>query len=163
MKVFNDLILVSKESILNKVFDIDMEKYEKLSDKEKEIAKVSFPTEVEKDFMTVYRSTAPQLARLQRKMSVCLYVEVLEFSFDHIIFTFAGNKYKIVSAKNAYRICKAIDKGMLEAVQELCVQGCVTVNDKPITDIMGEGILQIDEIQLLRNVAEKFFFQTFLV
>ena len=103
MQVFNELIKVSKESILNKHFEIDMVAYEKLSESEKESIKNLFPTDDEKNFMQVFKSTAPQLARLQRKMSVCLDVEVLDYDFNCITFTYSGNTYEIQSCKNAYK------------------------------------------------------------
>lgn len=163
MEIFNDLILVSKESILRKHFNIDMNAYGKLSEKEKEIAGDIIPTEDEKNFMTVFNSTSPQLARLQRKMSVCLEVEVLEFAFDFVIFTFAKNKYRVIAPKNAYRICQALENGNLEGLQEMGKQGCIWVNENPVNDIKADNVLQIDEIQILKSVVEKFFFQTFIV
>lgn len=163
MKVFDKLILVSKESILEKRFGVDKEAYEKLSQKEKDIANIKFPTEDEENFMQVFKSTAPQLARLQRKMSICLDVEVKEYDFDKVIFTYAGNDYTLLEPKNAYRICKAIDDGSLEALQELCKQGCVLINVNPVLDIKSESAtIKVDELNMIKNVAEKFFFQTFL-
>ena len=163
--VFNKLILVSKESILKKHFGIDMIAYEKLSESEKEKVKELFPTDDENAFMEVYKSTAPQLARLQRKMSVCLDVEVLEYDFDFIVFTYAGNVYKLLAPKNAYRICKVLENENdgLEGLQELAKQGCLFVNDKSIMDLRQDKVLEVDEMQLLKKVSEKFFFQTFIV
>lgn len=162
MKVFNELILVSKESILKKHFGIDMAAYEKLSEKEKLEVKDLFPTEEEENFMEVYRSSSPQLARLQRKMSVCLDVEVLEYDFDSVLFTFAGNRYKTIAPKNAYRICLALEKGTLDALQEMAKQGCIFMNDNPILNLGQDGSIQIDELQMIKTVVEKFFFQTFM-
>lgn len=164
MEVFDKLILVSKESILEKRFGVDKEAYEKLSQKEKDLANIKFPTVDEENFMKVFKSTAPQLARLQRKMSICLDVEVKEYDFDKVVFTYSGNDYTLLAPKNAYRICKSIEDGGLEALQEMCKQGCILVNEKVVDDIQTEkSILQVDEIRLLKGVAEKFFFQTFLV
>lgn len=163
MQVFNELILVSKESILNKHFEIDMNAYEKLTDLEKESVKGLFPTEEEKNFMTVFKSTSPQLARLQRKMSVCLDVEVLEYDFNSITFTYAGNTYKIDSCKNAYKICQALEKSNLEAVYELGKQGCIFINDKLIGDIKQDRTIEVDELMLIQKISDKFFFQTFIV
>ena len=163
MKVFNELLLVSKESILSKIFDIDQEKFEKLPDSEKEEAKKLFPTESEKNFMTVFRSTSPQLARLQRKMSVCLDVEVIEYDFNKITFTYAGNTYKLLSPKNAYRICQALETDSFTALKEMGKQGCIFINEKQILDVTQDNALEVDELRIIEKVVDKFFFQTFIV
>lgn len=162
MQVFNELIKVSKESILNKHFEIDMVAYEKLSESEKESVKNLFPTDDEKNFMQVFKSTAPQLARLQRKMSVCLDVEVLDYDFNCITFTYSGNIYEIQSCKNAYKICQALEKSTLEAVYELGKQGCIRINEKLIGDIKQDKTIEVDELMLIQKVTDKFFFQTFI-
>ena len=79
-----ELVHVSKQSILTKHFGIDMKAFEKLSEKEKEEAKKVIPTSEEEKFMEIFKSDIPQLARLQRKMSVCLDVEVIAYDFDFI-------------------------------------------------------------------------------
>ena len=159
----NELVHVSKQSILTKHFGIDMKAFEKLSDTEKEEAKKVIPTSEEEKFMEIFKSDIPQLARLQRKMSVCLDVEVLKYDFDFVEFNFSGNIFRIESGKNAYRICKALEKDYLEGLQELCKQGCILKDGSPITDIKENTTLQIDEIQILKLVSTKFFFQMFLV
>lgn len=163
--ITNDLSLVhvSKQSILTKHFGIDLKAFEKLSEKEKEEARKVFPTSAEEKFMEIFKSDMPQLARLQRKMSVCLEVEVLRYDFDFVEFNYSGNIFKLEASKNAYRICKALEKDNLEGLQELCKQGCVLKDGQPVTDIKENSSLQIDEIQVLKSVATKFFFQTFLV
>ncbi len=162
MQVFDKLILVSKESILEKRFGIDKEAFEKLDEKTKASLKDKLPTEEEESFMQVFKSTAPQLARLQRKMSICLDVEVLEYDFDSVLFTYANNKYKLLAPKNAYRICKALEDDTLEGLQEMAKQGCIFINDKPVLDVKQDNAVQVDELQILKNISEKFFFQTFL-
>lgn len=162
MKVFDKLILVSKESILSKLFQIDMEAFNRLPEKEKEKIEKLFPTENENDFMEVYNSTAPQLARLKRKMSVCLDVEVLEYDFNYIVFTYAGNKYKLLAPKNAYKISQALDDGVLSALSEMAKQGCIFINENLVGSITNDTSLQVDELEILKKVSDKFFFQTFL-
>ena len=158
----NELVHVSKQSILTKHFGIDLKAFEKLSEKEKLEAKKVFPTENEEKFMTIFKSDMPQLARLQRKMSICLEVEVIEYDFDFVEFNFSGNIFRMEASKNAYRICKALEKDYLEGLQEMCKQGCILKDGIAITDIKENVSLQIDEIQILKLVATKFFFQTFL-
>lgn len=165
MKVPERLILVSKQSILNKHFNIDMAKFNALSETEKEIARESlFPTENEKAFMEIHNSKAPQLARLQRKMSVCLEVEVLEYDHNFIVFEYAGNTYRMTNPRNAYRICQALENDdSLSGLWELAKQGCLQINDKVVTDLDKDEILQVDEIMLLKKIASKFFFQPFMI
>jgi hypothetical protein len=160
--MINELVLVSKQSILKKHFGIDMDEFNKLSEKEKEEVKKVFPTEEEIKFMEIFKSDMPQLARLQRKMSVCLEVEVSYYDFENIEFNYSGSVYKLLAPKNAYRICKALEKDSLEGLQDLCKQGCVLKDNQNVNDIK-ENSLQVDEIQILKLVADKFFFQTFLV
>lgn len=159
MKTYDQLIKVSKKSILTKVFKVDVEK---LSPEELEKAKPFLPTEDEKDFMEVYESNIPQLARLQRKMSVCLDVEVLELEESKIVFEYGDSKYTILEPKNAFRTCVALDKGKYEAFSEIVLQGCVLKNDVEVRSVKENSILAVDEINLLVSVTDKFFFRTFL-
>jgi len=163
MQVFNKLIKVSKASITTKLFDIPMDKFETLSPGEKESIKPLLPSEEEKEFMEVYKANMPQLARLQRKMSVCLDVEVLELEEDKISFEYADSKYTLTSPKNAFKICSALDKDTLSGLAEMAVQGCIFKNETEVKNIKEDGALSVDELRLLLLVADKFFFQTFLV
>jgi len=163
MEVFNKLIKVSKASFLNKVFKIDESKIAELSKEEREALEKLLPTEEEKLFAEVYRSNIPQLVRLQRKMSVCLDVEVLELEEDKISFQYGENTFTLISPTNAFRICSALEKGKLEGLSEMVLQGCVSKGEKIIHNLKEESGLAVDEMRTLLNVADKFFFQTFLV
>lgn len=179
MKVFDKLIRVSKKSINEKYFTLSEEEMRsKLSGDELKQALSLLPTQDELDFMEVFNSTIPQLARLQRKMSVCLDVEVLEMEEEFIKFEYGENIYRIEEPKNAYKICMALEKSSLEAFSELVLQGCVYVqkktdsllggivnrlNEKPIQDIRQGNVLKVDELNLLVKIADKFFFRSFMV
>lgn len=158
MKVFDKLIHVSKAHFLaaEKVWEVPR----KLSKAEFAKIKPFLPTEDEKAFMEILRSNMPQLARLQRKMSVCLDVEVTELSDDRISFKYGEDSYTLTEPKNAYKICPAIEKSKLDALIEMNVQGCVLKNDEAVKDVR-DGF-RVDELRLLCDVASKFFFQTFL-
>ena len=160
MKVFDRLIKVSKASIAEKLFDVDTSKLSK-----KELKKVQpfLPTEDENDFMYVFRSRLPELARLQRKMSVCLEVEVTELEEDKVSFLYGRDTFTLLDPPNTYRIAMALDKesGQLEAVAEMAAQKAILKNGVPVEDVKSGG-LKIDELKTIQNVASRFFFQTFL-
>jgi len=155
MKTFDRLIRVSKASITEKLFDVDVSKLSK-----KELKKVQpfLPTQEELDFMTVYRSNLPELARLQRKMSVCLDVEVLELEEEKISFKFGPDTYTLIDPRNAYKMAQALERGVLEALAEMAGVGCILKNGVQVTNLR-ESSLAIDELQVLKKVANKFFFQ----
>ena len=118
MKVFDKLIRVSKAAINEKHFgpDFTREVLEaKLTGEDLEKALALLPTEDEQDFMTIFKSGVAGLARLQRKMSVCLDVEVLELEDDRVKYDYAGNIYEIREPKNAFKICTELDKSSLDA------------------------------------------------
>lgn len=158
MKVFDRLIRVSKEGIREKLFDVDVSKLSK-----KELKKVQpfLPTEEEADFMTVYRSHMPELARLQRKMSVCLEVEVTELEEDKISFKFGWNTYTLTDPADSFLMCQALEKGILQAVDAMARAGCILKNGEAVTDLKTG--FKVDELALIKRVADKFFFQIFLV
>lgn len=155
------LIKVSRASINEKLFDITEEEMRtKLSGEELEKALLLLPTEDEKEWMKIYRFGAPELARAQRKMSVCLDVEVDEYREDFISYTYSGSKYSIKSPVNSFRVSESLEKSKHAGFEEMCKQGCVTVNEK-ITDIRKDN-LSIDEMSLLIKITDKFFFQIYL-
>lgn len=161
MKVFDKLIRVSKASFEEKLF-IDDAKLAKLSKAELKKVQPFLPTEDEKDFYTVYTSKIPQLARLQRKMSVCLDVEVTELEEEKISFVYGPNTYTLTDPANAYQICQALEKGPLEAVAEMARQGGILRNGEPLENVKN-GAVKVDELKLIEKVATKFFFQSFMV
>lgn len=158
MKVFDKLICVSKASILEKLFDVDEKK---LSKAERKKIAPFLPTEEEREFMEIYRSNMPQLARLQRKMGVCLKVEVTEMEEDRLTFQYGRDTFTLLEPTNVYKMCQVLERGNLDAVGEMIAQGCVLKNGDPVDSIRGEK-LKVDELRLILEVATQFFFQTFL-
>ena len=154
-----ELIKVSKKSILGKKFNVDISK---LSQEEIKVLEPYLPTQEEKTFMEIYHLDAPQLVRLQRKMSVCLDVEVTELEEEKVSFVYGGSTYTILSPKNAFGICSALEKSKIQGFVELGLQGCLLKNGNLLDDVRKVGVLAVDEMQVLSSVADKFFFQTCL-
>lgn len=171
MKVFDKLIRVSKASINEKLFgdEYTRENLEaKLTGEALEKALALLPTETEQEFMNVFKSNIAGLARLQRKMSVCLDVEVTEMEEDRIVYEYADKFYEIKEPKNAFKICTELEKSSLDAFVEVCRQKCFSEidkegNSKVIDDIKKDGAIKLDALNLAVKVCDKFFFRTFIV
>lgn len=162
MKVPETLIRVSRASILGKRFNITEAEKEGLSKAELAELEKKLPTEDEIAWEKIFSSNAPQLARLQRKMSVCIDAEVTELTDDRLTYEYTGKLFEISSPKNAFKICTALEDGNMKAVVELCAQQCVKVDGKNLVDIRADGAILVDELQLLVKIVSKFFFQSFL-
>lgn len=163
MKIPDKLIRVSRASIYEKRFDVTEDQIlEQFKGEELDAAIALLPTTEEREFMAIYRSEMPELARLRRKISVCLDAEVTELSDDVVEYEYAAKKFRVSSPKNAFRICTVLDKGITEGFAELCAQGSVLVNGSPLTDIKKDASLGVDELQLLIKISSKFFFLTYL-
>jgi hypothetical protein len=171
MKVFDKLIKVSKASINEKVFgkEFTRERLEaELQGEELEKALALLPTEEEQDFMDIFKSQIAGLARLQRKMSVCLDVEVIDLEDDRIRYEYADKLYEIREPKNAFRICTQLEKSSLDAFVEVCKQKCFSEISKEgtetvIEDVKKDGAIKLDALNLAVKVCDKFFFQTFIL
>lgn len=171
MKIFDKLIRVSKSSINEKLFGPEYTKEkleEKLEGEDLEKALALLPTEEEQDFMNVFKSNIAGLARLQRKMSVCLDVEVLELEEDRIRYEYADKVYEIREPKNAFRICTELEKSSLDGFVEVCRQKCFSEFgkdgvEKIIDDVKKDGSIKLDALNLAVKVCDKFFFRTFIV
>lgn len=161
MKIPETLIRVSKEQILKKTFDVTEEQLRgRLSGQELEAALALLPTDEEKQWMDIFNSEAPQLARIRRKMSVCIDAEITDLSEDAISWEYGGSKYRVESPNNAFRVCSALQRSALDAVAEMCRQKCVKMNARPV-DITKPGVMPVDDMQLLVLIVSKFFFQIF--
>jgi len=143
---------------MEKLFDVDEKK---LSKAERKKIAPFLPTDEEREFKEIYVSNMPQLARLQRKMGVCLKVEVTELEEDRVTFLFGRDTFTLLEPTNVYKMCQVLERGNLEAVGEMIAQGCVLKNGSPVDSIKGEQ-LKVDELRLILDIASQFFFQTFL-
>lgn len=156
MKVFDKLIRVSKASILEKRFGVNVDK---LTKKERKVIERYLPTEDEIDFMEIFQSPIPELARLKRKMSVCVDVEVTELEDEKVTFIFGSDKITLTEPQDAWKLCQALEKSTLDGVAAMFMQGCIQKNGKIVDD---KASLKIDEVRVIELVASKFFFQIFL-
>jgi hypothetical protein len=171
MKVFDKLLKVSKSSINEKLFskEYTRERLEaELEGEELGKALALLPTEEEQEFMEVFKANIAGLARLQRKMSVCLDVEVIDLEDDRIKYEYADKFYEIREPKNAFRICTELDQSLLAGFVEVCKQKCFSEidkdgNEKVIDDIRKDGVIKLDALNLAVKVCDKFFFQTFIL
>jgi len=153
------MIIVSRESISKKLFNITEEKIRtELSGDELAEALLLLPNEEEKQWMKIFRSTAPELARIQRKMSVCLDAEVTVLEDNIVKYKYADTEYEILSPVNSFKILRAIEKDKSSAFEELSKQGCLKKEGKEV-DLKTEPF---DALNLMFKIADKFFFQIYL-
>ena len=149
------MIIVSRESISKKLFNITEEKIRtELSGDELAEALLLLPNEEEKQWMKIFRSTAPELARIQRKMSVCLDAEVTVLEDNIVKYKYADTEYEILSPVNSFKILRAIEKDKSSAFEELSKQGCLKKEGKEV-DLKTEPF---DALNLMFKIADKFFF-----
>ena len=154
-----DLIKVSRNSFFNKLFDVtEKELREKLKGDELDAALKQLPDETELEFMKIWRSAAPELARLQRKMSVCFDAEIQELEEDKISYLYNNKLFSVTSPSNSFSVSKKLDLSRHDALIEMNNQSCINVNTK-VPDLAR---LEIDELNLLILIVSKFFFQIYL-
>lgn len=153
------MIIVSREKINKKYFGLDENKIRsELKGKELEEALSLLPTDDENQWMKIFRSTAPELARMQRKMSVCLDAEIKEYSDSYVVYTYSGTEYEIKSPTNSFNILRALETSTSSAFEELSKQGCLKKSGVDV-DIKTEPV---DSLSLLLKIADKFFFRIYL-
>lgn len=156
----DELIKVSRSSFLNKVFDVsESEVREKFSGKDLEEALALLPTKEELEFKRIFESTAPELERLRRKISVCLLAEVTELTSEKVEYLFNDKTVTVLSPSNSYNVFEKLQESRLAALQEMVKQGCVKSNGVDV-DI---NKMAIDELGLLNLVVDRFFFQIYLM
>jgi len=153
------MIVVSRESISKKLFNITEEQVRaELSGEELESTLALLPTENERDWMRIFRSTAPEVARLQRKMSVCVDAEVIEYDDNHVKYNYSDEEFEIKSPTNSFNILRELENGIPLALRELSNQGCIK---KAGIDVILEKE-PVDSLSLIMKIANKFFFRTYL-
>jgi hypothetical protein len=118
------------------------------------------PTVEEKEWLNLMRSTAPELEKTRKKISVCALAEIIEYSPDYVEFEYDQIKYKINKPNNSLRIARARENSITAAVEELNLQRCIISGGVPIPkDFSG---VDSDVIQLISSVSESFFFTPYL-
>jgi len=149
-----------KRSITQKLFKTsEAEIREKLSGEELEEGLKLLPTDEEREWMKIFTSNAPELARLQRKMSVCLDADIDELEENKISFTYGNDKYEISGPFNSFRVLKSLEDSKSDALLEMAKQGCIKKLGTAIYTLDKEPM---DVLNLILKITNKFFFQSFL-
>jgi hypothetical protein len=155
-----DIPIASRWSILNKNFGITEEEVRKqFSDEALDEQLALLPTEDEKQWMKIWQSKAKGLGRIQRKMAVCLEVEVTAIGPGFIEWDYEGRKIRLDQPKNVYKVSAALEFSKHHGIAEMFAQGCVTVDGR-IEDLKTTK-LELDELQSIAVVANLFFFQIY--
>lgn len=120
----------------------------------------SAPTEEEKKWFDIMRSTVPELERLRKKLSVCGITEVTSYDKDHITFVYDNINYTLNKPNNSLKISRAREYSIMSALEELNAQRCIVIGGVPIAkDFSG---IDTEVIQIMASVAENFFFTPYL-
>ncbi len=120
----------------------------------------SAPTEEEKRWFEIMKSTVPELEKIRKKLSVCAISEVVSYDKNHVTFVYDGVNYTVNKPVNSLKIARAREYSAMSALEELNAQRCITIGAVPIAkDFSG---IDAEVIQLMSQVADKFFFMPFL-
>lgn len=120
----------------------------------------SAPTEEERNWFKILKSTAPELEKTRKKISVCGYAEIIEYDNSKVTFSYDGVNYTINKPNNSLRIARCREHSIMAAVEELNLQRCITIGAVPIPkDFTG---IDVEVIQVLSQIAENFFFTPYL-
>lgn len=154
------LIKVSRSEIKKKLFKTtEAELRDQLEGEELEEGLKLLPTPEEKEWMRIFTSNAPELARIQRKMSVCLDAEIDELEESKVSFVYDSIKYEIFGPVNSFKILQALENSKSSALLEMAKQGCIKKSGVILYSLEKEPI---DSLNLINKITDKFFFQTFL-
>lgn len=120
----------------------------------------SAPTEEEKRWFEIMKSTAPELEKVRKKLSVCAIAEIVEYDKNHIVFVYDSVNYTVNKPVNSLKIARAREYSIMSALEELNAQRCITSNNIPIPkDFSG---IDAEVIQLMASISENFFFTPYL-
>jgi hypothetical protein len=120
----------------------------------------SAPTEEERLWLDILKSTLPENEKLKKKLSVCALADVVAYSNDAVTIEYDEKKYTINKPNNSLRIARAREYSIMGAVEELNNQRCITVAGVAIPkDFSG---IDVEVLHLFADVAENFFFTPFL-
>ena len=120
----------------------------------------SAPTAEERKWFDILKSTAPELEKLKKKLSVCAIAEIIDYDRSKVTFAYDGVNYTINKPNNSLRIARAREYSIISALEELNAQRCICVGAVPIAkDFSG---IDAEVIQLMSQIAENFFFMPYL-
>lgn len=161
MDVKNAPLVISRASLIDKVWDEENQKKIKLAiekssnDEDKKDLIELLPTSKEKNWMRFYKSNSPELMRHIKKMSVCFDVEVIKATGDFISFIYGEFKIEIKSPENVYNIFLALDESELEGFEAFVKTESITVNGKVFK---LDDNFSIDVLTTIKKIIRKFFF-----
>ena len=118
------------------------------------------PTEKEREWLELIRSTDVSRDVLRKRAAVCALADVVRMSPESVTITYDGKEYTIEKPRNGFRIAQARERSIMAALAELNAQRCIKYGLVPI----NKDFENIDAalIKLLGDVAENFFFTPFL-
>ena len=118
------------------------------------------PTEEEKRWLDIMKSTVPELEKVRKKLSVCAIAEVISYDKNQVTFVYDGVNYTVNKPANSLKIARAREYSVMSALEELNAQRCIMVGGAPIPkDFSG---IDAEVIQLMGQIADKFFFMPHL-
>ena len=118
------------------------------------------PTEEERKWFDLLKSTVPELEKVRKKLSVCAIAEIIDYDKSKVIFSYDGVNYTINKPNNSLRIARCREYSIMSALEEMNLQRCITVGAVPIPkDFSG---IDADVIQLMSQICENFFFTPYL-
>ena len=118
------------------------------------------PTEQEKAWIDIMRSTVPELALKKKRLSVCALSDIVEYNNDAVKFSYDGILYTIKKPVNCLQIARAREHSMTDALEALNFQRCIVIGAVPISKDFSN--IPVEVIQLLSSIAENFFFMPYL-
>lgn len=118
------------------------------------------PTDSERAWVELIRSTDTARDVMRKQAGVCALADVKSMSREHVTFSYDGTDYTIKKPINGFRIARARENSVMAALEELNAQRCITFGLVPINkDFSG---IDAAVIKLMGDVAENFFFTPFL-
>lgn len=117
------------------------------------------PTEEEKAWIDIMRSTAPELEPKKKKCGVCAQADIVEYDAGSVKVLYDGVVYTVKKPANSLQIARAYERGVMSAFESLASQFCVCVAGLPCSDLSK---MPVEAIRLLSVVAENFFFAPYL-
>lgn len=118
------------------------------------------PTEKERVWLELMRSTDAARETLRKRASVCAIADIAGMSKEQVMFAYDGVTYTLKKPINSFAIARARELSVMAALGELNAQRCIVIGAVPINkDFSG---IDAAAIKLMGDVAENFFFTPFL-
>lgn len=118
------------------------------------------PTEEERAWIDIMKAADPERERLRKKISVCAVSDVVEYTKDFVTIMYDGIKYTIKKPVNGFRIAKARESSVMDALEELNSQRQIFIGGVPLSRDFSN--VEAEVVHLLAKVAENFFFTPYL-